>query len=159
MNKFIYGILMTIGVIVLSVVSALGVYDYKEKQFCETCTDTTEVINFEDAFVIANNPEILTVNDAVDLKIKVDEINHIDSVFSHMSLETVQTIAKVLIGRYQVATKATIVEEYEKSYESTYKFLDPSKLDPPDNEVEKVETVDVKPNYQHYEGNRDSLRR
>lgn len=131
MKKFIYGILMTIGVVLLSVASAFGVYDYKESRFYEelqsdVCDDTVRTI---DVISSIENPVFTDVTEVLLYQTNQIMTRYTDSVFNIIEPSTLQTVTKILLGKYETATKQAIVEEYIRNYDTVYKYL--SEKDPP----------------------------
>ena len=122
MNKFLAFILSCIGVVVLSAVTSLGVHNYlsQNEDSIEKATVNVELSELAEQ---VTNPKWSTVEEVLQFRQQMQETAAYDSLFLSIPTSVLGNIAQVVIGRSPGATKRDIVEEYERNYDSVYKYI------------------------------------
>lgn len=127
-------LLASVGVVLLSVVSSLGVYNYVcEKEISSYTKGTEYSVQIEDIIEQMTNPEFKDVNAVVSYRKKQQVWYEIDSIFESIPYETLKTVSQVVIGRNGSAAKKDLVDEYEKNYSTVYRYIKADNVpkDPP----------------------------
>ncbi len=128
MKRSIFAFLVLLGALVISIASPL-IYDhYIDDTECCSIGDAVDSVSVDLAVAQVMKPVFTDIDEVLVYQENQLEDRSIDSVFFSIPKEALVDISKVLIGRSSRATKFSIVEEYKKNYQSTYKYL--AKPDP-----------------------------
>lgn len=123
MKRSIFAFLVLLGALVISIASPL-IYDhYVDDTECCSIGDAVDSVSVDWAVAQVMNPVFTDIDEVLVYQENQLEDRSIDSVFFSIPKEALIDISKVLIGRSSRATKFSIVEEYKKNYQSTYKYL------------------------------------
>jgi len=123
MKRSIFAFLVLLGALVISIASPL-IYDhYVDDTECCSIGDAVDSVSVDWAVAQVMNPVFTDIDEVLVYQENQLEDRSIDSIFFSIPKETLIDISRVLIGRSSRATKFSIVEEYKKNYQSTYKYL------------------------------------
>ena len=122
--KGFYAFMAVAVVVLLSVLSSAG-YNYYLDRNCEPTYDEDNSVEVQIEETVAQliNPSMCSVDEVY--KVYRDRIAQMrcDSIFVSIPSHVIVNVASVVIGRNASATQQDIVDEYEKNYDSVYKFL------------------------------------
>lgn len=123
MKRSVFAFLVLLGALVISIASPL-IYDHYVDNTKSCLTgDAVDSVSVNLAVAQIVNPVFTDIDEVLTYQEDQLEDRVTDSIFFSIPKETLIDISKVLIGRSSRATKFSIVEEYKKNYQSTYKYL------------------------------------
>lgn len=119
-------LLTLLGAVVLSVVSALGVFTYLgNNQTPEQVKDTIMTEQSDTTQAATLETDMLSVDDVVQFRRRVIKEGLYDSLFFSIPEPVLIDICRVLKGRQAVLNLQNIVDEYLQNGESVYKYISP----------------------------------
>jgi hypothetical protein len=140
MKKFMAIVLASVGVVLLSVASSLGVYYYTDR-YCGITDEDAEIgAQIETAVAQVTNPTFTSIDDVCQFHRQQVQQKTIDSTFTSIPVATLMNISQVLIGRDGFVTKEDVVREFQRHYEPIYKYIDPD-TQPKELQPEKPSSV------------------
>lgn len=125
MKRFVYALLILIGVVLLSIVSSLGVYHY-ENQKSILSGSQEDTLDVQEMIAQVNNPTFTSIDAVHQYYHNVIDNASIDSTFKSIPLEALINISQVIIGRQGKASVRDIVYEYRQKYRSLYQYIKPT---------------------------------
>lgn len=125
MKRFMQILGCITGVLLLSIVSSLGVYNYMEEHYprVEDTQASSVPTSTEELVTQVLNPIMTSVDEIVQFRMMLAESEIYDSIFMSVPTDILVNISQVVIGKYGTATKKDIAEEYLQNYNDVYRYI------------------------------------